>query len=54
METKLEISIVDEARNSKQITWSFTINSQHVFSQLIKLIKKAWEQVFFVELPINF
>ncbi len=53
-ETKLEISFVDESNNSKQIKWTFNINKEFLLSQLINQLKTVWEQIFFVELPINF
>jgi hypothetical protein len=45
---------VDELRNSEQINWAFGLNKQFLLSQLITQLKETWEQVFFIELPINF
>lgn len=54
-ETKLEISFVDESKNSKQITWLLNFNKQpHMLSQLIALLKQTWEKIYFIELPINY
>lgn len=53
-ETQLEISFVDESKNSKQITWSLNMNKPYLLSRLIAQVKLVWEKIFFVELPINF
>jgi len=54
-ETKLEISFVDESRNSKQITWQINFRKQpHMLSQLIALLKNSWEKIYAIELPINY
>lgn len=53
-EKRIEISFVDESRNSKQIIWSFNLNKQHLLSQLINQLKLTWEKIFLVDLPINY
>ena len=53
-DNQIEISFVDELRNSKQFNWSFCLNKQFLLSQLITQLKDTWEKIFFIELPINF
>jgi hypothetical protein len=54
IERRVEISIVDESNNSKQITWTLDFNKEFLLSQFISQLKTCWEQLFFIELPINF
>ena len=52
-ETKFEIIFVDEVNSSKQVTWSFSLNTKIFKAQLISKIKSIWESIFYVELPIE-
>jgi hypothetical protein len=52
-DTKLEINFVDESRNSKKTVWSFNLSKPFLVGQLVTHLKSIWENIFFVELPIN-
>jgi hypothetical protein len=50
---KLEINLIDESKNSQQITWTFRVGESHIRSQFIAQLKKTWESLFSIEMPIN-
>ncbi len=50
---KLEIDLIDESKNSQQITWTFRVGESHIRSQFVAQLKKTWESLFSIEMPIN-
>ncbi len=49
----IEINLIDESKNSEQITWTFRMTELHILSQFVTQIKETWESIFSIEMPIN-